>query len=59
MLDELIIYMAPQLLGDTARGMFDLPELQNLEERVELQFKDVRMLGVDVRFLAVPQARNS
>lgn len=59
LLDELIIYMAPQLLGDAARGMFDLPELQNLEERVELQFKDVRTLGVDMRFLAVPQARNS
>ncbi|HVC28839.1 MAG TPA: bifunctional diaminohydroxyphosphoribosylaminopyrimidine deaminase/5-amino-6-(5-phosphoribosylamino)uracil reductase RibD [Gammaproteobacteria bacterium] len=59
LLDELIIYMAPQLLGDSARGMFDLPELHSLEERVELQYKDVRMLGVDVRFLAVLQARES
>jgi len=59
LLDELIIYMAPQVLGDTARGMFDLPELHSLEERVELQYKDVRMLGADVRFLAVPQARKS
>ena len=59
LLDELVIYMAPQLLGDTARGMFDLPALDSLEERVELQLKDVRMLGVDVRFVAVPQARKS
>lgn len=59
LLDELIIYMAPQLLGDTARGMFDLRELQSLEERVELQFNDVRTLGVDVRFLAVPAARDN
>ncbi len=59
LLDELIIYMAPQLLGDTARGMFALPELHSLEERIDLQLKDVRMLGVDVRFLAMPQARKA
>ncbi|MDE2091178.1 MAG: bifunctional diaminohydroxyphosphoribosylaminopyrimidine deaminase/5-amino-6-(5-phosphoribosylamino)uracil reductase RibD [Gammaproteobacteria bacterium] len=59
LLDELIIYMAPQLLGDSARGMFELPALDSLEERVELRLKDVRMLGMDVRFLALPHARSS
>jgi diaminohydroxyphosphoribosylaminopyrimidine deaminase / 5-amino-6-(5-phosphoribosylamino)uracil reductase len=59
LLDELIIYMAPKLLGNTARGMFELPELHSLEERIDLQLKDVRMLGVDVRFVAVPQTRNT
>ncbi|MCW5621936.1 MAG: bifunctional diaminohydroxyphosphoribosylaminopyrimidine deaminase/5-amino-6-(5-phosphoribosylamino)uracil reductase RibD [Burkholderiales bacterium] len=37
--DELIVYLAPQLLGDRARGMFDLGELTALEQRIEL---DVR-----------------
>ena len=56
LLDELVIYMAPQLLGDSARGMFSLPPLGSLDERIELQFKDVRMLGPDLRILAVRQA---
>jgi diaminohydroxyphosphoribosylaminopyrimidine deaminase / 5-amino-6-(5-phosphoribosylamino)uracil reductase len=59
LLDELIIYMAPQLLGNTSRGMFSLPPLNSLEESVELQFRDVRMLGPDLRILAVPQLEES
>jgi diaminohydroxyphosphoribosylaminopyrimidine deaminase / 5-amino-6-(5-phosphoribosylamino)uracil reductase len=59
LLDELIIYIAPQILGDSARGMFSLPPLESLEERVELQFKDVHRLGPDLRILAAPQSRKS
>ncbi len=59
LLDELIIYMAPQILGDTARGMFRLPALDRLQERIELQLADVRMLGSDLRILTVPQPRKS
>jgi diaminohydroxyphosphoribosylaminopyrimidine deaminase / 5-amino-6-(5-phosphoribosylamino)uracil reductase len=59
LLDELIVYMAPKLLGNTARGMFDLPELRSLDERVALQLKDVRMLGTDVRYLASPLTRKT
>ena len=30
LIDELIIYMAPRLLGDSARGMFSVPALESL-----------------------------
>ena len=43
--DELIVYLAPHLLGDTARGMFDLGELTALDQRVELTIRDVRRIG--------------
>jgi hypothetical protein len=35
LMDELVIYMAPLLLGDKARGLFQLPELLNPDERAD------------------------
>lgn len=52
--DELVVYFAPLLLGDRARGMFDLPELAAMEGRVELRIADVAMVGRDVRIRALP-----
>ncbi|MDE2196544.1 MAG: bifunctional diaminohydroxyphosphoribosylaminopyrimidine deaminase/5-amino-6-(5-phosphoribosylamino)uracil reductase RibD [Gammaproteobacteria bacterium] len=59
LVDEILIYMAPQLLGDTARGMFSLPPLGSMAQRLELQLTDVRMVGCDLRILAVPQMGRS
>ena len=52
LVDELIIYLAPHLLGDSARGMFGLPELISLSERRELSIKEVRQIGADIRVTA-------
>jgi len=52
--DEVLVYLAPHLLGDTARGMFDLGELTALEQRVELTFREVRRVGADLRIIARP-----
>ena len=52
LVDELIIYLAPHLLGDSARGMFGLPELSFLSERLELSIKEVRQIGADIRVTA-------
>ena len=46
--DELLLYFAPQLLGDRARGMFDLGELTALEQRVELDVREMRTIGPDL-----------
>ncbi|MGH8284011.1 MAG: RibD family protein, partial [Gammaproteobacteria bacterium] len=59
LLDEFVAYMAPCVLGDTARGMFHLPPFENLGQRLELQLTDVRMLGRDLRILATPKAQDS
>lgn len=50
--DELLIYQAPILLGDAARGMFDLPALDDLSGRLEPKVVDRRQIGVDTRILA-------
>ena len=52
LVDELLIYMAPCILGDTAKGMFHLPPLENLAGRHKLKITDVRQFGDDLRVLA-------
>jgi diaminohydroxyphosphoribosylaminopyrimidine deaminase / 5-amino-6-(5-phosphoribosylamino)uracil reductase len=50
--DELIVFLAPHLLGDTARGMFDLGVLSTLGERRNLAIREVRQVGHDLRIIA-------
>ena len=52
LVDELVIYVAPYLMGDSARGMFKLPELTNLAEKHALDIQDVRVVGQDIRITA-------
>jgi diaminohydroxyphosphoribosylaminopyrimidine deaminase/5-amino-6-(5-phosphoribosylamino)uracil reductase len=52
LVDELVLYLAPQLLGDAARGLADLGELTQLEQRVALAWQDVRHVGNDLRITA-------
>ena len=50
-IDELLVYLAPSLIGDAA-GMFDLPALPELEARERLVFHAVDRVGDDLRVLA-------
>jgi diaminohydroxyphosphoribosylaminopyrimidine deaminase/5-amino-6-(5-phosphoribosylamino)uracil reductase len=50
--DELVMYLAPMLFGDKARGMFDLPEFEAMDQRLELEIRDLRMIGRDMRVTA-------
>ncbi|MDR9435697.1 MAG: bifunctional diaminohydroxyphosphoribosylaminopyrimidine deaminase/5-amino-6-(5-phosphoribosylamino)uracil reductase RibD [Thiohalophilus sp.] len=52
LVDELIIYMAPTLLGDAARGLFHLPGIETMDDRLPLQIKDIRAVGEDWRITA-------
>jgi diaminohydroxyphosphoribosylaminopyrimidine deaminase/5-amino-6-(5-phosphoribosylamino)uracil reductase len=53
LLDELIIYMAPLLMGDRARPLLALP-LDSMSQKVPLDIRDVRKVGQDWRFTVVP-----
>ena len=52
LLDEIVIYYAPHILGDTAQGMFTLPGLENMQQRWALQIQDVCAVGDDWRVTA-------
>jgi len=52
-IDELLLYLAPSLLGDPARGMFALPApLSRLAQRVPLSIRSVDRVGEDWRVVA-------
>lgn len=54
--DEIVVYVAPTLLGNDARGMFDLPPLASLAARREWTFADVQRVGDDLRIRAQPRS---
>lgn len=49
LVDELLLYMAPTLLGDQARPLLALPQLATMADRIRLQFADVSRIGDDLR----------
>ena len=50
--DELLLYLAPMLVGDAAQGLFNLPALSALEGATRLDIRDLRTIGPDLRLLA-------
>jgi diaminohydroxyphosphoribosylaminopyrimidine deaminase/5-amino-6-(5-phosphoribosylamino)uracil reductase len=52
LVDELLLYLAPCLIGDTGRGLFAIPELASLADRPQLAIRDLRLVGSDLRLLA-------
>ena len=54
LLDELIVYMAPVLLGDRARALFNLPGLDSINDKIKLEYCDIRMVGNDCRIILKP-----
>jgi diaminohydroxyphosphoribosylaminopyrimidine deaminase/5-amino-6-(5-phosphoribosylamino)uracil reductase len=53
LLDEIVIYMAPKLLGNKARGLFELP-LDSISAALSLKITDMRAIGQDWRITAIP-----
>ena len=53
LVDELLLYIAPALLGDPARGMFERGEpLRSLSARTPVAWRSVERVGEDLRVIA-------
>ena len=52
LVDELLLYQAPCLIGHVASGLFNLPELATLDGKRRLQILDRRQIGEDTRLIA-------
>jgi diaminohydroxyphosphoribosylaminopyrimidine deaminase / 5-amino-6-(5-phosphoribosylamino)uracil reductase len=50
--DELLVYLAPSVIGDSGRGMFHLPEPTELSRSTALKIREVERVGEDLRILA-------
>lgn len=47
--DEIILYQAPVLMGDASKGLFHLPSIRTMKDKLELDIVDTRMVGRDRR----------
>jgi diaminohydroxyphosphoribosylaminopyrimidine deaminase/5-amino-6-(5-phosphoribosylamino)uracil reductase len=54
LVDELVVYMAPMLMGSSARPMFDWP-IANMADSRRWQLIDQRILGEDLRLTLRPK----
>lgn len=54
LVDELILYIAPKLMGNDGRGLLGDLGLNSLEQAIDLDIKEVRMVGKDLRIIANP-----
>lgn len=55
LVDELVVYMAPCLLGPQARPLAQLPELLQLDQRLRLEYASVERVGADLRIVLCPR----
>jgi len=49
LVDELVIYQAPHLMGHEARALVNIPGLENMSDRIVLKLADQRLIGQDQR----------
>ena len=59
LVDELLLYVAPVILGERARPMFDGLPIDTMAERLRMQIVDTRRIGEDVRLLLQPRRDES
>ncbi len=54
LVDEIVLYLAPHLMGDAARPLFRLPGLECMDQRIPLSVAQVRQVGPDLRVTLRP-----
>ncbi|UDG79863.1 bifunctional diaminohydroxyphosphoribosylaminopyrimidine deaminase/5-amino-6-(5-phosphoribosylamino)uracil reductase RibD [Candidatus Steffania adelgidicola] len=54
LVDELILYQAPKLLGNNARPLCFIPRLEQLHQAIEFQLINIKQIGPDIRLRLKP-----
>lgn len=58
LVDELIVYVAPVLLGPDARPMLRLPRIENMNDRLQWQLHSSGQLGADMKLVLRPRSHD-
>jgi diaminohydroxyphosphoribosylaminopyrimidine deaminase/5-amino-6-(5-phosphoribosylamino)uracil reductase len=51
LVDEMLLYVAPTLLGDAGRPLLGLPRIDEMRDRLDLRVVEQRQVGHDIRLL--------
>lgn len=57
-IDELIVYLAPALLGQDAKNLFHLPLIKDMQSKIRLDFTEIRPIGSDIRITSTINKKN-
>ncbi|EKO3383812.1 bifunctional diaminohydroxyphosphoribosylaminopyrimidine deaminase/5-amino-6-(5-phosphoribosylamino)uracil reductase RibD [Vibrio fluvialis] len=58
LVDELILYLAPKIMGSDGRGLFGALGLSDMQQVLNLNIQDCRMVGPDIRVVATPELKD-
>ena len=59
LVDELLLYVAPVMLGERARPLFEGLHIDAMTERLNMRIVETRRIGEDVRVLLRPRQDGS
>ena len=59
LVDEVLLYVAPVLLGERSRPLFDGLHIDAMDERLRLRVVETRSIGEDLRILLRPAAESA
>lgn len=59
LVDELVIYLAPKIMGSDGRGLLGALGLESMSEVIDLDIQDVRQVGPDIRIVAKLKTKES
>ncbi|MFP3019504.1 MAG: bifunctional diaminohydroxyphosphoribosylaminopyrimidine deaminase/5-amino-6-(5-phosphoribosylamino)uracil reductase RibD [Arsenophonus sp.] len=54
LIDELIVYISPKILGEKAKGLINIQELQKLKDAPAFKFINNKFIGTDLRLILRP-----
>jgi diaminohydroxyphosphoribosylaminopyrimidine deaminase / 5-amino-6-(5-phosphoribosylamino)uracil reductase len=52
LVDELLVYLAPDIIGDSGRGMFRMPPIGSMADKIAFEWDGMTPVGRDLRILA-------
>ena len=53
LVDELVHYISPKLMGNPSKGMFDIDEIDKMDNCISLEYSDIRKIGDDLRITSL------
>ncbi len=58
LVDEMIVYMAPHMLGNASIGMANLDYIQSMQDRIEFDICQIRKIGKDIKLKLKPKYKH-
>lgn len=59
LVDELVVYQSPDVMGASAQAMINLPDILNMSEKIKFELHDLRKIGRDLKLTLVPTSQAS